>query len=139
MKRSAKAVWKGTGKEGKGTLSTKSEVLDDTKYSFKSRFKDGKGTNPEELIAAAHAGCFTMKLSFILNAADFVADRLETKCTITLDPGAGIVTSSALELDAEVPGVGAEAFAAMVKDAEENCPISKLLDTEITVEYKLND
>ena len=136
MRRSAIAVWKGTGKEGKGRLTTKSKVLDKTKYSFRSRFEDGKGTNPEELIAAAHAGCFTMKLSFNLNAKDFVADRLETNCTVTLE--AGTVTSSRLELTAKVPGIDPESFAELVKDAEENCPISKLLDTEISVEYQLN-
>jgi osmotically inducible protein OsmC len=137
MKRRAKAVWKGTGKEGKGRLSTKSEVLDKTPYSFRSRFEEGKGTNPEELIAAAHAGCFTMKLSFLLNAKDFVADRLETDCTVTLEDGA--ITKSELELSAKVPGIDGDTFAELVKDAEENCPISKLFNTEITVKYELED
>jgi osmotically inducible protein OsmC len=137
MKRRAKAVWKGTGKEGKGRLSTKSEVLDKTPYSFRSRFEEGKGTNPEELIAAAHAGCFTMKLSFLLNAKDFVADRLETDCTVTLEDGA--ITKSELELSAKVPGIDADTFAELVKDAEENCPISKLFNTEISVKYELED
>jgi len=137
MKRRAKAVWKGTGKEGKGRLSTKSEVLDKTPYSFRSRFEEGKGTNPEELIAAAHAGCFTMKLSFLLNAKDFVADRLETDCIVTLADGA--ITKSELELSAKVPDIDADTFAQLVKEAEENCPISKLFNTEITVKYELED
>lgn len=136
MRRKATAVWQGTGKEGKGHLTSQSGVLDSTQYSFSSRFEQGIGTNPEELIAAAHAGCFTMKLSFNLNAKEFVADKLETKCTVTL--GDGAVTSSKLELIANVPGIDGDTFAELVKDAEHNCPISKLLDTEITVEYTLN-
>lgn len=136
MKRTATAVWNGTGKEGKGHLSTQSTVLDKTQYSFSSRFEEGIGTNPEELIAAAHAGCFTMKLSFNLTAAGFTPGKLETKGVVTLENGA--VTSSELDLIAEVDGVSEEKFAELVADAEKNCPISKLLDTKISVSFKLN-
>jgi lipoyl-dependent peroxiredoxin len=137
MKRNATAIWNGTGKDGKGNLSTQSGVLSTTQYSYTSRFEDGIGTNPEELIAAAHAGCFTMKLAFNLQKDNFVPTSLETKCTITLDAGA--ITESHLHLTAQVPDIDAAAFDALVKDAEANCPISKLLNTSIVVEYKLNE
>jgi osmotically inducible protein OsmC len=136
MIRKATAVWQGTGKEGKGHLSTQSSVLNKTQYSFSSRFEEGIGTNPEELIGAAHAGCFSMKLSFILSAAGFVPEQLETNCEITFENGS--VTQSKLILKAKVNGVEPEQFAAMVKDAETNCPISKLLNTNIVVDYMLN-
>ncbi|MCB9080624.1 MAG: OsmC family protein [Lewinellaceae bacterium] len=136
MKRRATAVWQGTGKEGSGHLTTQSTVLNQTQYSFSSRFEEGIGTNPEELIAAAHAGCFTMKLSFNLSGAGFVPETLETGCIITLENGT--VTSSQLSLTASVPGIEEEQFANLVKDAEENCPISKLLATDISVTYTLN-
>jgi lipoyl-dependent peroxiredoxin len=135
MKRNATAVWNGTGKEGNGHLSTQSGVLDKTQYSFKSRFEDGIGTNPEELVAAAHAGCFTMKLSFVLNAAGFTADSIETKCDITLDNGS--ITESHLSVKATVPGIDNEKFEAAVLDAKANCPISKLYNTNITHEVTL--
>lgn len=135
MKSFATANWKGTGKEGNGTLSSKSKVLDNTSYDFRSRFEDGTYTNPEELVAAAHAGCFSMKLSFVLGAAGFTPDRIDTKCTITLENGA--ITSSHLEVKAVVPGIDAEKFAACAADAKANCPISKLLNTEITMEAAL--
>ncbi len=135
MKRYATANWKGTGKEGKGTNTTQSGVLKDTQYSYLSRFEEGIGTNPEELIAAAHAGCFTMKLSFVLNAAGFTADNIDTKCTITLDNGT--VTESHLEVKATVPGIEAAKFDEAVNDAKLNCPISKLLNTSITLEAEL--
>lgn len=136
MIRKGNAVWQGTGKEGTGHLSTQSGVLTQTQYSFNTRFADGIGTNPEELIAAAHAGCFTMKLSFLLNAAGFTADKLDTTCEITLENGA--VTKSHLILKASVQGVDAAKFAPIVKEAETTCPISKLLNTAISVEYSLN-
>jgi lipoyl-dependent peroxiredoxin len=136
MKRKATAVWQGTGKEGKGHLSTQTGVLDKTQYSFSSRFEDGIGTNPEELIAAAHAGCFTMKLSFNLTGAEFPPKELTTECVITFEDGT--VKQSKLILKAEVEGISEEKFAELVKDAEKNCPISKLLNTEIVVEYTLN-
>ena len=132
MKRSSTAVWNGSGKEGKGHLTTQSSVLNKTQYSYGSRFEEGIGTNPEELVAAAHAGCFTMKLSFVLGAAGFTPESLETKCVITLENGA--VTSSHLTVKASVPGCPADVLAASVKDAEQNCPISKLLSCEITSE-----
>lgn len=136
MKRHATAVWQGTGKEGKGHLTTQSTTLNQTQYSFNSRFAEGVGTNPEELIAAAHAGCFTMKLTFNLNAAGFTPQNLETNCQITLENGA--ITNSHLTLQAKVEGISEEKFAELVADAEKNCPISKVLNTQITVEYTLN-
>ena len=134
MKRFATANWKGSGKEGTGTNTTQSGVLSNTQYSYKSRFEEGVGTNPEELIGAAHAGCFTMKLSFVLNAAGFTADNIDTKCTITLDPAAGAISESHLEVKAKVPGIDAAKFAECAADAKANCPISKLLNTNITME-----
>ena len=136
MKRNATAVWNGTGKEGKGHLTTQSTVLDKTQYSFGSRFENGVGTNPEELIAAAHAGCFTMKLSFNLSGAGYTPDELETKCDITFEDGK--ITQSHLTLKAKVTNIAEQEFADLVKDAEKNCPISQLLNTEISVEYQLN-
>jgi lipoyl-dependent peroxiredoxin len=130
MIRNATAVWNGSGKEGHGHLTTQSSVLNKTQYSFGSRFENGVGTNPEELIAAAHAGCFTMKLSFVLGAAGFTADTLETKCDINFENGA--IVSSHLSVTAKIPGISKEVFDTSVKDAEENCPISKLLNTTIS-------
>ena len=137
MKRSATANWKGSGKEGKGSVSTDSNVLRNTQYSYKSRFEDGTGTNPEELIAAAHAGCFTMKLSFVLGEAGFTPGNIDTKCTITLENGA--ITESHLEVKASVPGIDNTKFQESVKNAKENCPISKLLKTNITMEASLGE
>jgi len=135
MKHSATAQWKGTGKEGAGKVTTQSGVLKNKKYDFRSRFEDGTFTNPEELVAAAHAGCFSMKLSFILGAAGFIPGRIETKCIITLE--GGIVTGSHLEVKAKVPKCKAAAFAEYAADAKANCPISKLLNTEITMDAQL--
>lgn len=135
MKRNATAVWNGTGKEGNGHLSTQSGVLSQSQYSFNTRFADGIGTNPEELVAAAHAGCFSMKLSFVLNAAGFTADTIETRCEITLENGA--ITESHLNVKATVPGISAEKFTECVLDAKANCPISKLYNTNITHEAVL--
>ncbi len=137
MKRFATANWKGSGKEGKGTNSTQSGILNNTQYSFKSRFEEGTGTNPEELVAAAHAGCFSMKLSFVLNAAGFTADNIDTKCTIDLDPAAGAIVGSHLEVKATVPGIDAAKFAECAAEAKANCPISKLLNTNITMDASL--
>jgi lipoyl-dependent peroxiredoxin len=133
MKRNATAVWNGTGKEGTGHLTTQSTTLNKTQYSFNSRFAEGVGTNPEELIAAAHAGCFSMKLSFVLNAAGFTADEIDTNCVITLDPAVGAVTESALTVTASVPGITQEQFDVYAADAKANCPISKLLTANITM------
>jgi lipoyl-dependent peroxiredoxin len=138
MKRNATAVWNGTGKEGTGSLSTQSGVLSKTQYSFNTRFADGIGTNPEELVAAAHAGCFSMKLSFVLGAAGFTADEINTTCEITLDPAAGAITGSHLIISAKIPGISQEQFDAAVADAKANCPISKLLNATITHEAVLS-
>jgi len=135
MKRNATAVWQGSGKTGKGVLSAQSGILSNTQYSYNSRFENGPGTNPEELVAAAHAGCFTMKLAFVLDGAGFTATELTTKCDITL--GEGAITNSHLTLSAKVPGISQEKFDEAVADAKVNCPISKLLNTEISVEAKL--
>jgi lipoyl-dependent peroxiredoxin len=131
MIRHATAVWNGSGKEGKGHLTTASTVLNETQYSFNTRFEDGVGTNPEELIAAAHAGCFAMKLSFVLGAAGFTPDSLETKCEITFE--GGVVSKSHLILKASVPGIDNDKFQECVKDAEQNCPISKLLGAGLQI------
>lgn len=135
MIRNATAVWHGSGKEGTGHLTTQSTTLDATQYSYLSRFEQGVGTNPEELIAAAHAGCFTMKLSFILGGMGFTPEILKTKCEITL--GDGVITLSHLIVEGKVPGISKEQFDTAVKDAEVNCPISKSLKTTITSEAKL--
>lgn len=135
MKSYSTANWKGSGKEGSGTLTSKSKVLESTSYDFRSRFEDGTYTNPEELVAAAHAGCFSMKLSFVLGAAGFTPDNIDTKCTITLENGA--IISSHLEVKAAVPGIDAAKFAEAAAEAKANCPISKLLNTEITMEASL--
>ncbi len=135
MKRNATAVWNGTGKEGTGHLTTQSTTLNKTQYSYLSRFESGVGTNPEELVAAAHAGCFTMKLSFILNAAGFTADEIATKCVIDLVDGT--IVSSHLTVNASIPAIGKEQFDALVEEAKTNCLISKLYNSNITVEATL--
>ncbi|SFT77972.1 osmotically inducible protein OsmC [Algoriphagus locisalis] len=136
MIRKATAVWQGTGKDGKGTLTTPSTVLDKTQYSFGSRFESGVGTNPEELIAAAHSGCFAMKLSFNLQEAGFTATELDVTANITFEEGT--LKKSHLVLKAKVDGIAQDKFDELVKDAEENCPISRVLDLEISVESTLN-
>ncbi len=135
MKRNATAVWSGTGKEGKGHLTTQSTTLNKTQYSFSSRFEEGIGTNPEELIAAAHAGCFTMKVAFLLNAAGFTADEIETRCDVNVVDGT--LTGSHLNLKAKVPGISQDQFDAIVADAKTNCIISKVLNADITHEAVL--
>lgn len=136
MIRTANAQWQGSGKEGSGNLSTQSGILNHTQYSFLSRFEQGIGTNPEELVAAAHAGCFSMKLSFVLGEAGFKPELLETQCRIKFENGS--IVSSHLVLKAKVDGISEEVFAECVHNAEKNCPISKLLNTAISVEYSLN-
>jgi lipoyl-dependent peroxiredoxin len=136
MIRKATAVWNGTGKEGKGHLTTDSQVLNKTQYSFNTRFEDGVGTNPEELIAAAHAGCFAMKLSFNLSGEGLNPEELDVTSKITFEDGT--LKKSHLVLKAKVAGVTEEKFAELVKDAEENCPVAKALNMEISVEYTLN-
>lgn len=130
MKRNAIANWQGTGKEGKGDLTTGSKILDQTPYNFHSRFEDGKETNPEELLAAAHAGCFTMKLSFVLGEAGFTPEKITTHCDISLEDGT--ITSSVLTVEAIVPGISKDVFENAVADAKANCPVSKLYNTEIS-------
>jgi lipoyl-dependent peroxiredoxin len=139
MIRRAKAVWRGTGRAGSGDLSTDSGVLADTPYSFKTRFENEKGTNPEELIAAAHAGCFTMALAFGLQSAGFTPTELSTEAAVTLEPeGKGFrVSRSALKLRAQVPNLDETEFAQLAKDAEKNCPVSKVLNAEIVLDAKL--
>lgn len=136
MKRTATAHWEGTGKEGNGHLTTQSSVLSQTQYSYLSRFESGVGTNPEELIAAAHSGCFTMKLSFNISGAGFVPTSIETTATVTLENGA--IPSIDLECTAVVPGITAEKFQELALDAKANCPISKLLNTEIRLNAVLH-
>jgi len=139
MIRKATEVWRGTGRTGNGALSTESGVLADTPYSFKTRFENEKGTNPEELIAAAHAGCFTMALAFGLQAAGFTATELSTEAAVTLEPeGQGFrISSSALTLRAQVPNLDQAAFSRIAGDAEKNCPVSKVLNAAITLDAKL--
>ncbi|MES1260615.1 MAG: OsmC family protein [Acidobacteriota bacterium] len=135
MKRTAQAHWQGDLKNGAGNLTTASHTLKETSYSFQARFEDGKGTNPEELLAAAHAGCFTMALSAQLMQKGLTATSLDTECTITLEKkGDGFeITESHLELKAVIPGAAKEDFDAAVKAAETGCPVSKLYKTSITV------
>jgi osmotically inducible protein OsmC len=133
--RNASANWQGSGKEGKGSITTQSKVLDQTPYSFHTRFEEAKGTNPEELIGAAHAGCFTMQLSFLLSEANHVPDSLTTDCKITFADGE--ITHSALALEAKVPGISDEKFQELAQKAKEICPLSKLLNTEITLKATL--
>lgn len=135
-KRTANAVWNGSGKEGNGILSSQSTALNGFQYSYSSRFEEGVGTNPEELIGAAHAGCFSMKLSFILGAAGFTPETIETSCTITLDNG--VITNSHLVVKANVPGIDAEKFRECAEDAKANCPVSKALNMDITMEASLS-
>lgn len=133
--RTANANWKGSGMEGKGLVSTQSTTLNNTQYSFKSRFEEGVGTNPEELIGAAHSGCFTMKLSFLLTDAGFVPDNLDTTAKVTFEDGS--VTSIQLELNATVPNISNEEFQAIAQEAKKTCPISKLLNAEILLQANL--
>src|SRR5499426_4115280 len=139
MIRKAKAVWRGTGRAGNGQLSTDSGVLAETSYSFKTRFENERGTNPEELIAAAHAGCFTMALAFGLQGAGFTPTELSTEAAVTLEPeGKGFkISKSALTLRATVPNLDEAKFADFAREAEKNCPVSKVLDAEITLDAKL--
>src|ERR1700759_4949218 len=139
MVRKGNAVWTGGLKDGKGTVSTASGVLKDTQYSFATRFENGVGTNPEELLAAAHAGCFTMALSAQLAGAGLTATKLETSCTVSLEKvGDGFsITKSHLDLVAHVPGADKAKFDQAVKNAETGCPVSKLFKAEITVNARL--
>lgn len=139
MIRKAKAVWRGAGRDGGGAVSTESGVLSGTPYSFRTRFESEKGTNPEELIAAAHAGCFSMTMAFVLQGAGFTPTELNVEAAVTIEPdGEGFkISRSALVLRAQVPNLHQAAFAQMVSGAEKNCPVSKVLNAEITVDAKL--
>jgi lipoyl-dependent peroxiredoxin len=139
MERKGSAVWQGDLKSGKGIVSSASGVLKDTQYSFTSRFEEGLGTNPEELIAAAHAGCFSMALSAILGEDGIVPEKIETTATVTFTPvdGAPTLTKSHLEVVATIPGLSAEKFAEAAAKAETGCPISRALKMEITMDAKL--
>ena len=141
MKRTATAQWQGDLKAGKGNLTTASGTLSATPYSFHSRFEEGKGTNPEELLAAAHAGCFTMALSGQLAAASLTAESLETTCTISLEkqPDGFAITESHLELKARIPGATREAFDKAIQAAKSGCPVSKLYKTNITLTATLEN
>ena len=139
MQRKASAVWQGNLKGGKGTISTDSGVLSNTQYSFSTRFENGAGTNPEELIAAAHAGCFAMAFSAQLGEAGLTADRIEATATVTLEKtAAGFeVTSSHLDVKAKIPGASQEAFETASNNAKAGCPISRLLNAKITMKASL--
>jgi osmotically inducible protein OsmC len=139
MIRKAKAVWRGTGRDGGGDLTTDSGVLHETPYSYKTRFENERGTNPEELIAAAHAGCFTMALAFQLQAAGYTPSELVTEAAVTLEPaGSGFrISRSTLTLQADVPGLDKATFDQLAEGAEKNCPVSKVLNAEITLNATL--
>jgi osmotically inducible protein OsmC len=139
MKRSASAVWKGGLKDGKGTMSTASGVLADTQYSFSTRFEEGKGTNPEELIAAAHAGCFSMALSAQLGNAGKTAESIQTEATVTMDKtDAGFtITAVHLKVRAKVPGASPPDFQQAAEAAKQGCPVSRVLNAQITMETRL--
>jgi osmotically inducible protein OsmC len=139
MKRTASAEWKGGLKDGKGTLSTASKVLSDTQYSFKTRFEDGIGTNPEELIAAAHAGCFSMALSAQLGMAGMTAESIRTTAAVTLESVAGgfAITAVHLDVTARIPGADRAAFETAASNAKAGCPVSKVLNARITMDARL--
>jgi lipoyl-dependent peroxiredoxin len=139
MQRKASAVWQGNLKGGRGTISTASGALSNTQYSFSTRFEDGVGTNPEELIAAAHAGCFSMALSAQLAEAGLTADRIDTTATVTMEKNAvGFeVTASHLDVTAKIPNATAEAFETAANNAKAGCPISRLLNAKITMKASL--
>lgn len=130
MKRHATAIWKGSLKENGGKLTTQSKTLDNTQYSFHSRFEEGVGTNPEELIAAAHSGCFAMQLSAFIGEAGFAVESIEAKCEIKLEDGS--ITNSHLTVKAKIEGISEAVFQELVTKAEQNCPVSKVLKAEIT-------
>lgn len=135
MKRTTTAVWNGSGKEGSGKMTSQSKVLENTPYSWRTRFQDVEGTSPEELIAAAHAGCFSMKLSFVLGNAGFTPDSIETASTVSVENG--VINNSHLVVHAKVPGITPEKFRECAEDAKANCPVSKALSFPITMEASL--
>ncbi len=135
MKRNATALWTGTGKEGIGSLTTQSNLVKNLPYTWATRFENAAGSNPEELIAAAHAGCYSMKVSFLTEKAGFKSDSIETTCTVNLENGA--IINSHLVVKAKIAGCTAEQFATIAEEAKATCPISKSLSCEITVETSL--
>ena len=135
MKRSATAKWSGSGKEGKGTITSQSKILNETSYTFRTRFEEAEGTSPEELIAAAHASCFTMKLSFLIDDAGARPGSLETTCTVTIEDG--VINNSHLVVKGKVEGITGEKFQECAEDSRKNCPVSKALNTDITMEAHL--
>lgn len=137
MKRTATAVWNGAIKEGNGKISTQSNILDNTQYSFKSRFEDGKGTNPDELLAASHAGCFAMALSLILGEAGYKPDSLEVTATVTMNADKLQLTRSRLVLQAKIPNIDQGKFQECANAAKDNCPVSKALSLDITLDATL--
>ena len=141
MKRTASAVWQGDLKQGKGTISTASGVLKDTQYSFTTRFENGPGTNPEELIAAAHAGCFSMALSAFLGKAGHQPERVATQANLTLEQVQGNWTITAIDLEttAKVPGIDRSKFDTIANDAKANCPVSRVLNAKISLSAKLEN
>jgi osmotically inducible protein OsmC len=141
MKRKASAVWQGGIRDGKGTISTNSRVLDKTQYSYSTRFEDGIGTNPEELIAAAHAGCFSMALSGQLGTAGLTAERIDTTATVTLDKtDTGFaITEVHLDVRARIPGADQASFETAANNAKAGCPVSRVLNAKITMEARLEE
>ena len=139
MKRKASAVWQGSLKDGKGSVSTESGVLTQTQYSFGTRFENGIGTNPEELVAAAHAGCFSMALSAQLGTAGLVPDKIETTAVVSFEKleAGWTITESHLEVKASIPGASLETFTNLAQEAKANCPMSRLFNTTITMDAKL--
>ena len=135
MKRSANIVWQGTGKEGKGHVSTDSKLLEKAPYSWAARYTHYEGTNPEELLAAAHGSCFTMKLSFLLNEAGYTADKIETKATVTME--ANVINESHLSVSARVPGISEEKFKELAEKSKNECPMSQTLKIKITMDATL--
>lgn len=137
MKRNATAVWNGTGEKGNGTLTTQSNILKETQYSYKSRFEEGTGTNPEELIAAAHAGCFSMKLSFNISELDITPESITTTASVNFNTEKGQIDEIRLAVKVKAPGLTQEKFDEVALDAKENCPVSKLLNAKITLDSEL--
>lgn len=137
MKRTAHALWEGTIKEGEGKITTQSKVLNDSKYCFNSRFGDGKSTNPDELLAAAHAGCFAMALSLMLGKEGFTPDSLDVNAVVTMDADKLELTGSHLTLKAKIPNIDKNKFEECANNAKENCPVSKALSFKITMDAEL--
>lgn len=135
MKRTSTAVWNGTGKEGSGSLTSESKVLDSVSYSWRTRFQDVEGTSPEELIAAAHAACYSMKLSFVLGAAGFTPDSIQAVATVSVEDG--VIKTSHLVVKGKIPGITAEKFQECAEEAKTNCPVSKALNLAISLEAAL--